>query len=291
MNKGQNKIRISPLLLIISFFLLLGICFRMGQLSLFNVIDGINLEKFASQRTTRVRVLPANRGTIYDANNNVLAQNILSYTVIAYLNPKRSENKNRLYHVEDKKKTADALAPILNMSSKYIESLLTREGINQVELGPGGRGITELTKEKILASELPGIDFIELYKRYYHNGSFASYTIGYAKNNENNEIIGELGLESRYDEELKGIDGYLEFQGDGSGYKIPNTKEIRIDPVNGNDIYLTIDSDIQLFVERAVSESYNVYNPQWMLMVVADAKTGKILASTSYPTFDPNIRN
>ncbi len=291
MKKDQNsKIKVNPLLLLVSFFLLVGLGLRMAQLSLFNTIDGVNLHKLASSRTTKKEILPANRGTIYDIKGNALAENVLSYTVIAYLDPKRSENQNKLLHVVDKKETAKKLAPIINMDASYIEELLNRKGIKQVELGPGGRGITELTKEKIEALELPGIDFMESYKRYYPNGQFASYIVGYAKN-DNNEIIGELGLESYYNKELRGKDGYLEFQRDKNGYQIPNTKEIRIEPVDGKDIYLTIDNNIQLFVERAVSDSFKIYKPDWMVMVVADGKTGKILASSSYPSFDPNIRN
>jgi len=292
MKRGHNnKVKINPITLIVSFLFLLSVCLRMAQLSLFNTIDGVNLKKLASSRTTKIDVLYATRGTIFDLHGNVLAQNILSYTVIAYLDPKRSENKSKLFHVADKKMTAEKLSPILNMDKDYIEGLLNRQGVNQVELGPGGRGITELTKEKILKLQLPGIDFIESQKRYYPNGRFSSYTIGYAKNNEKNEINGELGLEGLYNKDLKGIDGYLEFQRDRNGFKIPNTKEVRIDSVNGKDIYLTIDSNIQLFVERALKESYDQYNPEWILMVVADAENGKILASSSYPTFDPNIRD
>jgi penicillin-binding protein 2B len=263
----------------------------MAQLSLFTTIDGVNLQKLASSRTTKHSVLRANRGTIYDANGNILAQNILSYTVIAYLDPNRSENSTKPLHVVDKKYTAEKLAPIINMDASYIEELLSREKVTQVELGPGGRGITELTKEKIIALQLPGIDFVESYKRYYPNGRFLSYTLGYAKANDNGEINGELGLEICYNEELKGIDGYLDYQGDRNGYQIPNTKEVRINPVNGKDIYLTIDNTVQIFVESSVKESFEKYGPDWILMVVADAKTGKILASTSYPSFDPNIKD
>lgn len=292
MKKGQsNKARISPLFLMVSFFLLVAICLRMAQLSLFTTIDGVNLKQLASSRTTKHSVLRANRGTIFDTNGNILAQNILSYTVIAYLDPKRSENFSKPMHVVDKKYTAEKLAPILNMEASYIEGLLNKERITQVELGPGGRGITELTKEKIMSLELPGIDFVESYKRYYPNGRFLSYTLGYAKVNDKSEINGELGLEVGYNDQLKGTDGYLEFQGDRNGYQIPNTKEIRTNPVNGKDIYLTIDNNIQLFVERAIKESFDNYSPEWILMVVADAKTGKILASTSYPSFDPNIKD
>ncbi len=292
MKKGQNnKIKINPLILIMSFLLLCSICIRMVQVSLFTTIDGVNLQRLASSRTTKTDVLPATRGNIYDIDGNVLAQNISSYTVIAYLDPKRSENQSRLFHVADKKTTAEKLAPILNMEVSNIENLLNRQNVTQVELGPGGRGITVLTKERIVELRLPGIDFIETQRRYYPNGRFLSYVIGYAKSNEKKEIIGELGIEGLYNEDLKGVDGFLEFQRDRKGYRIPNTKEIRIDPIDGKDIYLTINHNIQLFVERVLAESYTQFSPEWILMVVADAKDGKILASSSYPSFDPNIRD
>ena len=88
----------------------------------------------------------------------------------------------------------------------------------QVELGPGGRGITEVVKEEIEALELPGIDFIENFKRYYPNGDFASYILGYAKQYEKEyvvddvkkieySIVGELGIESKFEDMLTGMNG------------------------------------------------------------------------------------
>ncbi|MDD4036214.1 MAG: penicillin-binding protein [Bacilli bacterium] len=291
MKRRQKSVfKINSLVLILSFFLVLIIGVRMVQLSLCTTIDGTNLKKFASSRMDRTIDLPASRGTIYDQNGDVLAQNILSYTVIAYLDPKRSENQTKLKHVEDKVMTAEKLAPIINMDSSKILELLNRD-VKQVELGPGGRGITELTKSEIESLELPGIGFMPTYKRYYPNGKFSSYTIGYAKTNDNGEIIGELGIESFYNEKLKGTDGYLRYQRDRNGYQIPNTKEFRVEPIDGNDIYLTIDRGIQLIVEDAVRINFETYQPTWMLAVVAEAKTGKILAATSYPSFNPNIRD
>lgn len=289
--RPTNPVKVSPLVLIVSFFWLLVIAGRTAQLALLSTIDGINIQKFATSRTTRKQVLVANRGNIFDINGNILAQNVSSYTVIAYLDENRSKNQVRPQHVVDKEHTAKQLAPILKMSEESIYNLLNRKNVTQVELGPGGRGITELTKEAIIALELPGIDFSKSYKRYYPNGRFLSYTLGYAKSNNQDEIYGELGLEAHYNDKLKGTNGYLEFQADSNGYQIPNTNEKRIEPVDGHDLYLTIDNNIQLFVEKALSENYDATYPEWLLMVVADAKTGQILASTSYPSFDPNIRD
>ena len=116
--------------------------------------------------------------------------------------------------------------------------------------------ITEMKKSEIDNLNLPGIDFIENDKRYYPNGDFASYILGYAKTNEKEDeegntistIDGELGIEAKFDSELKGTDGYYKYQQDRFGYKIPDTAETRIEAINGNNIYLTIDSNIQRFV-------------------------------------------
>ncbi len=252
------------------------------------------MNKFAANRNTVSTILTAKRGTIYDSEKNLLAVNVSSYTVIAYLNASRTGTSKIPLHVVDKKMTAEKLAPILKMEAIYIEGLLNKD-LYQVELGPGGRGIMELTKEAIVALELPGIDFIENAKRYYPNGDFASYIIGYAKqyekvvaNKATYSIIGELGVEGKYNNILNGTDGYLEFQKDRFGYKIPDTKEIRTDPVNGSDIYLTIDSNIQRFLEDAIKESSLTSNAEWGMLIAMDAKTGDILGSASTPSYDPN---
>lgn len=269
-------------------------------LSLSPNIYGRNMAEFAASRNTVKRTITAKRGTIYDSNNNALALNVSSYTVIAYL-PKSTVYTKENY-VKNIQATAEALSPVLNMEVDTLISLLSQDRY-QVELGPGGRGITELKKDEIKALNLSGIDFIESQKRYYPNGDFASYVIGYAKENEItetdtngnettiNQITGELGIEAKYNDLLKGTDGYIEYQQDKYGYKIANTQEKEIEAQNGYDIYLTIDEKIQRFIESAIKESQNTYNPEWMTISVMDAKTGDILGTSSTPSFDPNVRN
>ena len=260
------------------------------HLSLFKNIYGINMKDFALNRNTVSNTIYATRGSIFDRDGNSLAINVTSYTVIAYLSPKRTGASSVIKHVEDPEYTAYKLAPILNMSVEKLTDLMS-QNLYQVELGPGGRGITELKKQEIEQLGLPGIDFIEDQKRYYPNGDFASYIIGYAKKNEDGSIIGEMGIESKYDDTLKGTDGFEEYQQDLNGYKIPDTKETRTNPVNGSNIYLTIDSNIQRFLETAVKENSKKYEPEWMVMSIMDAKTGDVLGSSSTPSFDPNIKN
>lgn len=261
-----------------------------AYLSLSPKIFGINMDEFAKKRDTVKQILYAKRGNILDTEGNTLAQTVSSYTVIAYLDKRRSENFKDPKHVVDPKAAAKALAPVLNMDENYLLKLLTKK-VYQVELGPGGRGISELKKEEVQALGLPGIDFIESNKRYYPNGNFASYIIGYAKENDKGNIVGELGVEAKYNNVLKGTDGKLVYQRDRKGYKIPGTKEERVDAENGSDIYLTLDSSIQRFLESAVKQSEKTYNPEWLVISAMDAKTGDILGVASSPSFDPNKRN
>ncbi len=283
--------------LTVVFIFFLVFAGQLTYITLSPTIYGINMDKFAESRNTYSETLYAKRGTIFDSSNNVLAQNVASYTVIAYLNPKRTINPKNPQHVVDKEATAKALAPILNMTEERLKELLSKS-VYQVELGPGGRGITELTKMEIASLKLPGIDFVETYKRYYPNGKFASYIIGYAKlyeetkgNVTTDKIVGELGLESKYNDYLTGKNGYLKYQQDRFGYKIPDTLEEREDAVDGYDIYLTLDSNIQRFAESAIESMKKNTNPSWAAISVMNAKTGDILAAATIPSFDPNIRD
>lgn len=289
--KVRNSIKLNKFMIVFAFFCFGLILARTSYLALAKKIDGIDMKTFAKNRSTSKRVLYANRGTIYDVHGEILAENSASYTLIAYLNPSRSKNSKTPKHVVDVDYTAKQLATVLDMSEKQIKSYLSQKNKYQVELGPKAKGLTELKKEEIERLNLPGIDFIESLQRYYPNGEFAAYVLGYAKKNDDGLIKGELGIEQLYNKELSGTDGYIEYQKDRNGYQIPNTKEIRTESIPGNDIYLTIDGQIQFFVEQALNTAYNKYKPEWMVMVVADAKTGKILADSSKPAFNPNTLN
>lgn len=266
-------------------------------LSLSSNVYGINMQEFANNRNTYSSTLYAKRGTIYDVQGDILATDVSSYTVIAYLDESRTGSSSTLYHVQDKQKTAEALSPLLNMDVDTLLELLNKDAY-QVELGPGGRGISEVLKKQIEELNLPGIDFIESYKRFYPNGDFASYLIGYAKKNEvmvngklENIMQGELGIEVKYDDILKGTNGYISYQQDRYGYKIPDTPEENVPAIDGSDIYLTIDANIQRILEAEADKIVESYDPEWLTVTIMDAKTGDILGSVSEPSFDPNILN
>lgn len=294
--RKRNSIKYSKLVILFSLFLFAVIILRLVQLTMSKKIDGIDLQALAAKRTTRKDIIKAKRGTIYSSDNEVLALNVTSYKIIAYLDPKRTENEDNPRHVVDKEETATKISEILGMDKEECLRYLNKENVYQTEFGSKGRGLSELTKNKIQKLELPGIDFIESYKRYYPKGEFLSYAIGYAKNNEANSddssnITGEMGIEKYYDKILKGKNGSITYQKDLRGFKIADTKEIKEDAVEGKDIYLTVDSNIQFFIEQAMAKTREIYSYDWFTVVIADAKTAKILGIATSPSFDPNKRD
>ncbi len=302
--KELKGIKFNILYVLVFLFVFGVIFYRMGILSMSEKIDNIDIQKFANSRTYKKDVLSSKRGTIYDVNGNALAQNVSSYTLIARLAPFENESKTRPQHVVDIEGTAEKLSPVLDLPIETLVGYLskyetTNHRIKQVEFGTKGRGLSEIKKDEIVALNLPGLSFIETQRRYYPYGSFCAYTLGYAKEktttdedgNTQEKITGEMGIESYFDKELSGTDGYTLYQKDRNGYKIAGTKEIVEPAKDGYDIYLTIDSTIQLFVEEAVNEMLSKWTVDFAAVMVADARSGAILASYSSPTFDPNKRN
>ena len=249
---------------------------------------------FIKNRNTKEEIILPERGSIYDANGNVLAEDVASYSVIAYLDPRRSENSKVPLHVVDPDITAEKLSPYIDMEVEELKTILKKKAY-QVELGPGSRNLSQIQMETIKNLQLPGIDFIASTKRYYPNGDFASYAIGYTKNEEDKDgniwKRGELGVENYFDDDLAGTSGYITYEHDRNGYKIANGREYIEAADDGDDVYLTIDSNIQLFTENAIKQMMTDSEAEWGTMIVADAKTGAILSYATFPSFDPNKRN
>ena len=289
MRKKNNTITISHLILVVLILSFCAIIYKLSYVSLANEIDGINLTKFVEARNTETDVLPATRGCIYSGDNELLAKNINSYNVIAFLDPKRTENSKNPRHVIDVSYTATVLSPILNMEIETLTRLMSQKKY-QVELGPGGRGISEMTKKEIEKLNLPGIGFTSSSKRYYQLGSLAPYIIGYASTDDDGTISGKMGIESYFDKELEGQDGYTIYQKDLYGYTMPNTTTVTVPAQPGKDVYLTIDSKIQMFLENGIKEISEANDMTWLTFSVMDAKTGAIVASASNPTFNLNER-
>ena len=287
---NKNKNATAKIFTLIFFLFIFVLILRLGYLCLTGKVDGINLKSFANKRNTKKETLYALRGNIYDVNGDVLAQTINSYTIIAYLDESRSKDSKVPLHVVNKEDTAEKLATVLDMSKEQILERLNKKAY-QVEFGSKGKGLTELQKEAIEKLNLSGIDFITTHKRYYPNNNFLSYVIGYTSSDENGNMKGLMGIEKQYDEKMTGTNGFVKYQKDLNGYKFPNSNEIRKEKIDGNDVYLTIDSNVQMSLETAINKAQNESSANWIVAVVADAKTGKILGSATSPSFNPNTKD
>lgn len=290
-----NKIKVNFSMFILVFVLFIIFIVRVIYLCIvdYNVGD-TTITAFIKKRNTKEEVVLPTRGSILDINGNILAEDVASYSVIAYLSSSRSENSSTPQHVVDPEATAKVLAPYIKMDEKILVNILSKDAY-QVELGPGSRNLSQIQMEEIKALNLPGIDFIPSTKRYYPNGNFASYVIGYTVNEEDDDgnvwKVGQLGIEEYYNEELTGKSGYITYEKDRYGYKIANGREYIEEANDGDDIYLTIDSNIELFTENAVEKMIEDSEAEWGMIVVANAKTGAILAYSTSPNFNPNNRD
>lgn len=227
------------------------------------------------------------RGKIYDRNGKVLAEDVERYKVVAIVDKKASEGSEKPKHVKDKKETAKKLATVIDMSEEDIEKRLDNKKAFQVEFGQKGSDLTYQEKEKIEKMNLPGVTLYPETERFYPNGNFASHLIGIAqKDADTGELNGAMGVEKIFDSYLSGQKGALSYIHDIWGYIAPNTKKEKT-PQRGDDVHLTIDSNIQVFVEEALDGMVEHYKPKDLFAVVMDADTGEILAYSQRPTFNP----
>ncbi|WHZ04750.1 penicillin-binding protein [Neobacillus sp. YX16] len=279
-------------------FVLFGLLFFILLLRYFSIqftgeVGSQPLAAKAQQKYSRTGNLEAVRGVIYDKNGEVVSEDTTSYTLIAILDKKMTTNTKKPNHVTDPEKTARELAKFIEMEESKIYSILTKDQF-QVEFGKAGRDISHQTKKEIEALKLPGITFKRDSKRFYPNGIFASHLVGYADRIDEKDgtynYVGKMGIEQTLNKELTGKDGKINYESDLWGYLLPNGEQKVTPAENGNDVYLTIDKKIQTFLEDAMNKVVEEYNPKKIIAIVADPKTGEILAMGQRPSFHPKTK-
>ena len=269
---------------------------RFLYIGISKTINGQNLTAKTEQLYMRNQVLKANRGTIYDRNGLAVAQDSHLYTIYAILDKSSINYKNQPEYVVNKTKTANKLAQVLPLkASEILKYLNPARPVFQVQFGTAGSNLSKQQKDKIEKMNLPGIKFFETQSRLYPNGNFASHVIGmaspvYDKETKQQNLEGTMGLEAWYDDVLTGKNGYQLSAVDASNFQTPNSTHTYKAPVDGNNIYLTIDSQLQEYLESRLSYVQNAYNPVSMTAVVEDIKTGKVLAASQRPTFNPQTK-
>ena len=295
MKKKTLRFNVGALLM----FLIFGVLFlllvgRIAYIQATGVVNGHELAVEAANKYQRQSTLTADRGKILDRNGAVIAEDTLSYKVVAVVRASVTTNPKNPRHVVDPQLTAKSLAEVIPLEEQRIYEILTRDGDPyQVEFGNAGRGLSYEQKEKIEQLDLPGIILTSDKKRFYPNGSFAAHLIGFAqkdKEDEEGKTVGMMGVEKTYNKQLTGKDGQIDYKADLKGYLLPNSEKMVQPAQDGSDIYLTLDKTIQNFLDEAMTRVYDQYSPKSMMGIVANPKTGEILAMSQRPTFDPMTR-
>ncbi|AJI17106.1 PASTA domain protein [Bacillus pseudomycoides] len=263
------------------FFLLLFLLLlaRFFYIQATGTVHGQDLKKLAQDKHNKNGVLEANRGTIYDQNGHVLAQDANSYRIVAKLKGEKP--------VKDKEDAAKKIAGVLGTGEDEILATLNKDK-SQVEFGALGKNLTKEKKEQLASLKIPGISFVTEKARVYPNGDFASYVLGYAKPDDKGVAKGKFGLEESLDKYLRASNGSVAYTGDRNGVSLDGGKQNVKPPKNGENVYLTIDQRIQGFLEDAMKAADQHYEPSMLIGLVADPKTGKILGMSSRPSYDPN---
>ncbi len=267
----------------------LVLAFRLFYLQIFQYKTIVQRAQYS---TSRISILSAPRGIIYDRNGEILATNKQAISVIVYPNKlKTHKQKLELY---------SKLSNILKSNQSKLKNTLLKLPENAPLPIRLQSNISVEEGIKIVENQhlLPGISIQQEPIRFYPNGSLASHALGYiAQINEAElskrperklgDLVGKYGIEKLFDDILRGTDGKTIVEVDRHGHAIDTSYKdsiIHIEPIPGKSIQLTLDKDLQLVTESALKSSGGN-----SCVVVVNPNNGEILALASYPDFDPNI--
>ena len=261
---------------------------------------GADLVKEAKKVHQTTRTVPAKRGTIYDRNGVPIAEDATSYNVYAVIDKKYKSATGKILYVEDSQfnKVAEVFHKYLDMDESYVKEQLAQPNLTQVSFGAKGNGITYASmmaiKKELKEASVEGIDFTTSPNRSYPNGQFASSFIGLAQLHENEDgsksLLGTSGLESSLNTILAGTDGIITYEKDRLGNIVPGTEQISQKTVNGKDVYTTLSSPLQSFMETQMDAFLEKVKGKYMTATLVSAKTGEILATTQRPTFNADTK-
>lgn len=229
------------------------------------------LNSLANDLWQRNLPITPDRGLILDRNGKVLASNIT--TTSLYLVPNQIKNKEEV---------AKTLSEILEVPYDEIyKHVSKRTSIERVH--PEGRQLSFEIADKINSYNYDGIYLLKEAKRYYPYNDLLSHVLGYVGIDNQ----GLSGLELKYNEELTGTSGSIKYYSDAKGNRLNKAEEYK-EAISGNNVYLTIDLDLQQSVERELDNAVAKYNPEHALAIAINPKTGEILAMASRPSYNPN---
>lgn len=257
------------------------------------VVDASELVKQAKIMWERNSTIQPVRGSIVDTNKQILAEDGPSYTVV--VNPKVLATLKKASDVAGK------LSAILGKPEAELMDLVTRKRedgmpLTWVEVRSEGWKIDASVADEIVEAlklDKPINSLMNLYthgvyleespKRYYPGGSLAAHVLGYF--DKNGKAV--MGLEASYNELLQGKPGHIITSKDRMGYELPDAKASYEPAEDGKTLQLTIDRNIQSYIETAMERSFAEFKPKSMTAIAMDPKTGDILGMASMPTFNP----
>jgi len=233
-------------------------------------IYAIKYKSYADYQHKNENIINSKRGKLMDRNGTELAVSLIEKTV--YANPKM---------IVDIGYESKALAEVLDLDAEYVREKLGKNELGFVYIK---RQIDAETAELINMLNLPGIYVQDETKRYYPQGELAASIIGFTGLDNN----GLSGIELEYEKYLRGVDGRQIFEKDVFGKIIPGGENNYIQPINGSDITLTIDSQIQFIAEQRLKKVVLDYNAIGAIAIVMNPDNGEVYAIASYPGFDLN---
>lgn len=261
---------------------------------------GTDLVKEAKKVHQITRTVPAKRGTIYDRNGVPIAEDATSYNVYAVIDENYKSATGKILYVEKTQfnKVAEVFHKYLDMEESYVREQLSQPNLKQVSFGSKGNGITYANmmsiKKELETAEVKGIDFTTSPNRSYPNGQFASSFIGLAQLHENEDgsksLLGTSGMESSLNSILAGTDGIITYEKDRVGNIVPGTELVSQQTVDGKDVYTTLSSPLQSFMETQMDAFLEKVKGKYMTATLVSAKTGEILATTQRPTFNADTK-
>ncbi len=268
LNKQMNK-RIVFIFSVV-VVVLLGLILRTGYLQ---IVRGEELQKGALEQQTTDRQVSAKRGAILDRNGKTLAVSASVEQV--------SVSPNVIKEQGNEDEVVKALSDILDLDEDAVRKKVTANSY-YVSIA---RRVEKDTADRIRELELPGVNLDEDTKRYYPYGKFASHVLGFTGNDNQ----GLDGLEAQYDSVLAGTPGRIVTASNAKGTDVPYKFEQYIDPVDGQNLVLTIDETIQHFVEKYLEKAY-IENDlgAGAAAIVMNPQTGEIYAMCSLPDYDLN---
>lgn len=264
-NKTFNRRKI----MIIFVAVLLLMVFLMGRLVYLMIFCSEYYGVRAENLHERERDIKAARGNIYDRNGVVLAENKTVCTISVIHS-----------QIEDPEKVIAVLTKELGMSEETVRKRVEKvSSIERIKTN-----VEKETGDAIRAYELVGVKIDEDYKRYYPYNELASKVIGFT-GGDNQGII---GIEVKYDEYLEGINGKILTLTDARGVEIKNAGERRSEPVEGDDLYLSLDYNIQMYAAQAAVKVREEKQADSVSILVMNPQNGEILAMVNEPEFNLN---